>query len=104
MPETVPAPLGEPRRAIGKAIVFARDGRMTGNTDAWLVDPDIRDVPHAGDSIVAGRPVCTVLAEAADAASCEAALVAGAERIYADMERWDSMTHDSRFAIHDSHD
>jgi predicted ATP-grasp superfamily ATP-dependent carboligase len=72
------------------------DPCVTGDTGPWLADADIRDVPHAGDPIGAGSPVCTVLAEAADAASCEAALVARAERIYADMRRWGSAIHDSR--------
>ena len=100
----VPAPLVGPRRAVGKAIVFARDACIAGDTDDWLANPDIRDVPHAGDPFVAGTPVCTVLAEAADAATCEAALAASAKRIFADMRRWRSDIHDSRLAIHDSHD
>ena len=100
----LPPPPGTLDRAVGKAILFACDPCVVGDTDAWLADADIRDVPHAGDPIRAGSPVCTVLAEADDAASCEAALVAGAERIYAEMRRWNSAIHDSRLAIHDSHD
>ena len=79
---------GTPGRAVGKAIVFALDPCVAGDTDAWLADPDIRDVPHVGDPIAAGSPVCTVFADAADAASCESALVERAQRIYADMRRW----------------
>ena len=79
---------GLPDRAVGKAIVFALDSCVAGDTDAWLADADIRDVPHAGDPIAAGSPVCTVLADAADAASCESALVERAQRIYADMRGW----------------
>ena len=91
----LPDPPGIPDRAIGKAIVFARDPCVSGDTDAWLADTDIRDVPHAGDAIAAGSPVCTVFAEAADAASCEAALVERAQRIYEDMRRWGSTIHES---------
>jgi predicted ATP-grasp superfamily ATP-dependent carboligase len=85
--------------ATGKAIVFARRDVVIGNTQAWLDRPDIRDVPRTGDRLRAGDPACTVFAEAPDAASCEAALVARAAHVYADLERWDglcSATHSSR--------
>lgn len=86
----LPDPAGAPNGAVGKAIVFARDHCVAGDTDAWLADTDIRDVPHAGDVIAAGSPVCTVFAEACDAASCEAALVERSQQIYEDMRRWGS--------------
>jgi uncharacterized protein len=79
---------GEHARARGKAIVFARESCVVGNTDSWLANDDIRDIPHTGDPIAAGSPVCTVFAEAADSAACEAALAVRAERIYVDMRRW----------------
>ena len=92
-----------PFRAVGKAIVFAREAVVIGNTDDWLRDPEVRDVPHAGEAIAAGHPVCTVLAEARDAAACEAGLVARAQSIYACLDRWTNpcapFTHDSRFTI-----
>ena len=72
-------------RATGKAILFARTGVTLGDTRAWLDDALVRDVPHPGERIAAGHPVCTVFAEAADAAGCYAALVARAARIYAAM-------------------
>lgn len=75
-------------RATGKAIVFARHDAVAGNTDAWLRDPDIRDVPHEGDRIAAGSPVCTVFADADDAAACESELARRANRIYSDLDRW----------------
>ena len=34
------------------------------------MDADIRDVPHAGDAIASGSPVCTVFAQAETAAAC----------------------------------
>jgi len=49
-------------------------------TDHW-----IRDVPHPGERIAAGRPVCTVLAGGRDALDCHAALVDRAGRVYADL-------------------
>jgi predicted ATP-grasp superfamily ATP-dependent carboligase len=69
--------------AVGKAVVFARSGVTMGDTGAWLGDPTVRDVPHPGERIAAGRPICTVFAEARDANGCYAALVDRANRIYA---------------------
>jgi uncharacterized protein len=74
--------------ATGKAIVFARRDVVIGDTRSWLDQPDVRDVPRAGDRIRAGEPVCTIFAEAPDAASCETALIARAARVYERLERW----------------
>jgi len=73
------------RSAAGKAIVYARRSGCVGDTSSWLGDPAIRDVPHGGQSFRAGQPVCTVLAEAADAATCYWALVGRARRVYAEL-------------------
>jgi predicted ATP-grasp superfamily ATP-dependent carboligase len=68
----------------GKAIVFARDEVTMGQTRRWLrADRRIRDVPHPGERIGAGQPICTVFADGSDAAGCEAALRARAAEIYA---------------------
>jgi predicted ATP-grasp superfamily ATP-dependent carboligase len=72
----------------GKAIVYARVTSVMGDTRAWLLDSNIRDVPHGGERIERGQPICTVFAEADDAAACRAALTRAAERIYCDVERW----------------
>jgi len=74
--------------AVGKAIVFAREDAAIGSTDGWLADHSVRDVPHAGERIAAGRPVCTVYATGADAAACYAALVSRADRVYAELAAW----------------
>ena len=74
--------------ATGKAIVFARRDVVIGDTRVWLDQPDIRDIPRAGDRVRSGEPVCTVFAEAPDAASCETALIARAARVYERLERW----------------
>jgi predicted ATP-grasp superfamily ATP-dependent carboligase len=76
------------RRAIGKAIVFAREAVRIGDPRAWLEDPDVRDVPHPGERIAAGRPVCTVFASGADAEACHIALVRKADSIYEQLGRW----------------
>ena len=75
--------------AIGKAVVFARREVVTGDTRAWLADQDVRDVPHPGERIRAGQPVCTVFAEARDAAACSTALVRRADAVYAELAVWE---------------
>jgi predicted ATP-grasp superfamily ATP-dependent carboligase len=82
----LPAAVAAPATAVAKAIVFARTTVIIGSTDTWLEDPDVRDVPHRGDTIAAGHPVCTVFATGVSAADCEAQLVQRAARIYQDIE------------------
>jgi predicted ATP-grasp superfamily ATP-dependent carboligase len=92
--------LGAARRgvqAFGKAIVYARrdvvwSGGQTGVRRPWALKrsapgltPWIRDVPHLGEAIAAGRPICTVFADGRDALHCYAALAERAGRVYADL-------------------
>ena len=72
-------------RVHGKAILFAREDVTVGDTSGWLADSSVRDVPHAGDQIVAGQPICTVLAVGSDVADCLAKLVERAERFYGEL-------------------
>jgi predicted ATP-grasp superfamily ATP-dependent carboligase len=78
--------------AFGKAVVFARHDLTVADTRAWCPNAiegataHVRDVPQPGTFIGAGRPICTVFAEAPTAAACYAALVARAERVYADLD------------------
>jgi predicted ATP-grasp superfamily ATP-dependent carboligase len=80
--------------AFGKAVVFARRDVIVGDTREWLraaevaALPSIRDIPHPGERIAAGRPICTVFAESGDAAACHAALVKRAESVYATVDAW----------------
>ena len=72
--------------AFGKAIVYARsDGFITGSEN-WLGDPDVRDVPPAGQHFRAGQPICSVFGAASDSASCYRALAGRAARVYAAFE------------------
>jgi predicted ATP-grasp superfamily ATP-dependent carboligase len=72
-----------PRGAVvGKAIVFARRDGVIPDTDTWLEDPEIRDVPHAGERMTRGQPVCTVLADGLTAAACYEALARKAADVY----------------------
>jgi predicted ATP-grasp superfamily ATP-dependent carboligase len=49
----------DPARAAGKAVVFATDDMVVGELEG------VRDVPHPGERIAKGRPICTVVATAA---------------------------------------
>jgi uncharacterized protein len=75
-------------RALGKAIVFARRDVVCRDTRPWLDDPTVRDVPHPGERIAAGRPVCTVFADAEDSTLCYAALVRRAGLVYQTLDVW----------------
>jgi len=75
----------------GKAILFARHDVTCGDTTAWLGDDSVRDVPHPGEHIPIGRPVCTIFATGAHADGCYAGLVARANRVYETLESWASV-------------
>jgi uncharacterized protein len=84
---------------LGKAVVFARQDVVIGDTSAWLTTvprppalpavPALRDIPRAGEHIAAGRPVCTVFASGDGVAECHAALVERARHVYAVLAAWD---------------
>jgi len=103
------------RRAhvVGKAVVFARQDVVIGDTSAWLPavpappalpgppgppgppdppdSPDwaaLRDIPRAGEHLAAGNPVCTVFASGDSVTSCHAALVERARHVYAALAAW----------------
>ena len=68
----------EPQRevaAAGKAVVFATEAVTVGRLDG------VRDVPHPGERIDAGRPICTVVATAATPQAVYAQLVEQAARL-----------------------
>ena len=65
---------------LGKAIVFARRAVRIGDPARWKVD--LADVPHPGERIGAGRPICTVFARGRTAHACRTALAAAASRVY----------------------
>jgi predicted ATP-grasp superfamily ATP-dependent carboligase len=53
----------ETRRAAAKAILYAATDTVVPDTEDWTA-PEIRDVPHPGQRIGAGHPVCTLTAAA----------------------------------------
>jgi predicted ATP-grasp superfamily ATP-dependent carboligase len=67
----------------GKAVVFARReveiDELPKSTAGWIAD-----IPHSGERIARGRPICTVFAEAHTVALCRRLLGARAAAVY----RW----------------
>jgi uncharacterized protein len=54
------APVQPPRRAAGKAILFATRDVRVGDTRGWPAR-GIRDVPHPRELIAARHPICTLV-------------------------------------------
>ncbi len=69
-----------PAEVWGKAIVFARRATVIDDSAAWSVD--LADVPHRGERIARGRPVCTVFARGRTGEACTAALARAASAVY----------------------
>jgi predicted ATP-grasp superfamily ATP-dependent carboligase len=78
----LPGRLAEPPEVWGKAIVYATRTVATPDTIPWL-SQGVRDVPHPGETIRAGHPICTVFARGATRPLCEAGLRSEAARIHA---------------------
>jgi uncharacterized protein len=57
----LPAPAVAGEGSAGKAIVYATRETDVGDTRGWPAR-GIRDVPHPGERIDAGNPICTLLA------------------------------------------
>lgn len=70
-----------PQRAAGKAVLFASADVRAGDTSDWLAH-DLRDIPHSGEAIAKGHPVCTLLAEGKTPDAVFGLLVAKAERVH----------------------
>jgi predicted ATP-grasp superfamily ATP-dependent carboligase len=70
-------------RVAGKAIVYARDEAIMGHLRRWWSDANVRDVPHPGERITRGQPICTVFGDAAGETGCREALAARAAVAYA---------------------
>ena len=57
----LPAPGPRPAAAAGKAVLFATEDLRVPDTSDWA-ERGIRDVPHPGEEIAAGRPISTLIA------------------------------------------
>ena len=71
--------------AAGKAVLFATEDVVIGDSERWL-ERGVRDVPHPGERIVAGRPICTLVATATTPEDALAGLEARAARVRAELE------------------
>jgi predicted ATP-grasp superfamily ATP-dependent carboligase len=69
------------RSVLGKAIVFAREDAVVGDTRAWLGDETVRDIPKPREQVTKGQPICTVFAEGPDIEACHARLKERAQSI-----------------------
>jgi predicted ATP-grasp superfamily ATP-dependent carboligase len=81
----LPAAQGAPSGAAGKAVLFASEDVVVGDTVGWL-ERGVRDVPHAGERIAAGHPICTLVAVAATAQDVLDELEEQAARLRAELE------------------
>ena len=70
------------RLTYAKAIVFARHGSEVGDSRSWLSRNWLADVPQPGGYIAAGRPVCTVFAQARHPRQCRQLLIRRARTVY----------------------
>ncbi|HEV8177403.1 MAG TPA: ATP-grasp domain-containing protein, partial [Gemmatimonadales bacterium] len=79
---TLPAAPPPTARIEGKAIVFARRNVTLGQTRAWIDRDSLADIPHSGEAIRRGHPICTVFAKGSSRESCYALLLRRAASIY----------------------
>jgi predicted ATP-grasp superfamily ATP-dependent carboligase len=78
----LPSPTAAADKVYGKAIVFARRSVTISCSPLWEADRDVADLPHEGERIPRGRPICTVFAEAPTADDCHELLLRKAAAIY----------------------
>jgi predicted ATP-grasp superfamily ATP-dependent carboligase len=71
--------------AAGKAVLFATEDVVIGDSERWL-ERGVRDVPHPGERIAAGHPICTVVAGAATPEDALAGLEEQAAQVRAELE------------------
>jgi uncharacterized protein len=71
-------------RAAGKAVLFATEDVTIGESVRWL-ERGVRDVPHPGERIAAGHPICTVMTTATTPQDAVAGLEEQAARLRAEL-------------------
>lgn len=71
-------------RSAGKAVLFATEDVVIGDSERWL-ERGVRDVPHPGERIPAGRPVCTLVTTATTPDDALARLEEQAGRLRAEL-------------------
>jgi predicted ATP-grasp superfamily ATP-dependent carboligase len=70
--------------AAGKAVLFATEDVVIGDSERWF-ERGVRDVPHPGERITAGRPICTVVTTARTPEDALAGLEEQATRVRAEL-------------------
>ena len=82
LPDNIPLTLAQTSRPrfYGKAILYAQRAIHAPHTNRWL-HSQIRDIPHPGERIPSGKPVCTLLAEGSTRQDCFSRLAASVEAI-----------------------
>ena len=71
--------------AAGKAVLFATEDVDVGDSVRWL-EHGVRDVPHPGERIAAGHPICTLATTAATPQDALAGLEEQAARLRGRLE------------------
>jgi uncharacterized protein len=71
--------------AAGKAVLFATDDVVIGDSERWL-QAGVRDVPHPGERIAARHPICTIVAAAATPEDALAELEEQAARLRGEIQ------------------
>ncbi|HEV2751180.1 MAG TPA: ATP-grasp domain-containing protein [Gemmatimonadales bacterium] len=84
LPE-LPTP-GRQMGTWGKAILYARRRVIPSDTESWLEDPDVRDVPAAHEPIAPGHPICTIFVREQDPDRCLVDLARRASRLFRALE------------------
>lgn len=79
---TLPAAPAPSANIEGKAIVFARRNVIVGDTRAWIDHGSFADIPHPGERIRRGHPICTVFAKGRTAEDCHRLLLRRATSAY----------------------
>lgn len=69
----------------GKGVVYAERAVTVPDTDGWY-ECGRRDIPHEGQHVALGHPLCTVLARGADREACLAQLARRATAVYGETE------------------
>jgi predicted ATP-grasp superfamily ATP-dependent carboligase len=80
LPDNNPLAQTSQPRFYGKAILYAQRSIHALHTNRWL-HSQIRDIPHPGERIPSGKPVCTLLAEGSTRQDCFSRLAASVEAI-----------------------
>ncbi|NPV57758.1 MAG: ATP-grasp domain-containing protein [Anaerolineae bacterium] len=79
LPDSLPSFLQDV--AWGKGILYAHQDVTVGDTGDWQ-SRSIADIPHPGESIPAGAPICTLIAQGDDPDNCWQSILKRAKALY----------------------